>query len=66
MGGHRAGAGVGEQIDQNVGGGQKKKIVVGGAKKLFAICPRGPADGFDAFNAERLDDVCAAILLLSS
>src|SRR5262249_33170181 len=56
LGGHGAGAGVGEQVDQDVFGGQQKKVVVGGAQELLALLARGPADGLNALNAKRFND----------
>ena len=54
--GHRAGAGIGEQVDQHVGSGKKKEIVVRGAKQLQALIAAGPADRLDALDAKRFDD----------
>ena len=56
MRGHGPGAGIGEQIDEDIVGGQKKEVVVSGFQQFFALLARGPADGFDAFDAERFDD----------
>jgi hypothetical protein len=56
MGGHGAGAGVGEQIDQDIVGGEEEEIVVGGGEELLALLARGPTDGLDAFDAEWFDD----------
>ncbi len=55
-GGHRSGAGVGEQINQNIISGQQEKVVIGGFKKPLALLAGGPADGLDALDTERLDD----------
>ena len=54
--GHGAGAGVGEQVDQDIVGGEKEEVVVGGFEQLLALLARGPAKGFDAFDAEGFDD----------
>ena len=56
MGGHGAGAGVGEQIDEHVVGGQQEEVVVRGPEKFFALRARRPANRLDALDAERLDD----------
>ncbi len=56
MGGHGAGAGIGEQVDEHVVGGQEKQVVVRGLEKSFALGAGGPANGLDTFDAERLDD----------
>ncbi len=56
VGGHGAGAGVGEQVDEDIIGGQEEKVVVGGLEKLLALGAGGPADGLDALDAEGLND----------
>ena len=56
MRGHGAGAGVGEQVDEDVVGGEEEEVVVGGFEELFALGAGGPADGLDALDAEWLDD----------
>ena len=56
VGGHGAGTGVGEQIDEHVVGRQEKEVVVRGPEQLLALGAGGPANGFDALDAERLDD----------
>src|SRR5512146_616464 len=56
VGGHCAGARVGEQIDQDVIGREKKEVVVRVTKQLFAFLARSPADRFNALNAKRLDN----------
>ena len=56
--GHRAGAGIGEQVDEDIVRGQEKKVVVRGAQQLLALRARRPVNGFDALDAERFDD-CA-------
>ena len=55
-GGHRAGAGIGQQVDQNIGRAQLEKIVAGLFEKLLALLRRGVAQRLDAADAERLDD----------
>jgi len=54
--GHRAGAGVGEQIDQHIFGGKEEEIVKSGFEQFFALAASGPSDGFDALNPEWFDD----------
>ena len=56
LGRHGAGTGVGEQVDEHVIGGQQEQIVVGGAQQRFALFASGPANGFDALDAERFND----------
>ena len=56
MGRHGAGAGIGEQVDEDIVGGQEKEIVVRGLQKFFALGASGPADGLNTLDAERLDD----------
>ena len=48
MRGHGAGAGIGEQIDQDIVGGEQKEIVMRGFEELLALFAGGPANGFDA------------------
>jgi hypothetical protein len=56
VGGHGAGAGIGEQIDEDIVGGQEKKVVERGAERLLALGAGRPVNGFDAFDAEGFDD----------
>jgi len=56
MGGHGAGAGVRQQVNEDVVGGEEEKVVMGGFEKLFALGAGCPADRFDALDAERFDD----------
>src|SRR5262249_3993136 len=56
LGGHGAGAGISQQIDQDVFCGQEEKIVVGGAQKFLALTARGPANRLNALDAERFND----------
>ena len=56
VGGHGAGAGVGEQVDEDIVGRQQEKVVVRGAEQLLALRAGGPVDGFDALDAEWFDD----------
>ncbi len=53
---HRAGARIGEQVDQHIVSRQQKQVVMRGPQQLFALLPRGPANRFDALDAKRLDD----------
>jgi hypothetical protein len=48
MRGHGSGAGIGEQVDQNVGGGKKEQVVVSGFEQLFPFFAGGPVNAFDA------------------
>ena len=54
--GHGAGAGVGEQVDEHIVGGQEEQVVVRGAQQLLALLTRGPADALDTLDAEWFDD----------
>src|ERR1043165_2775568 len=54
--GHGASAGVGEQIDEDIVGGQQEEIVVRRFEELLALSSSGPANGFDALDAERFND----------
>src|SRR5450631_3501514 len=54
--GHGSGAGIGEQINENVGGRKQKKIVVRRAEKLFPLRPRSPSDRLNALDTKWLDD----------
>ena len=54
--GHGSGAGIGQQVNQNVGGRKQKQIVVSGAEKLFPLRTSRPSDRLNALDAERLDD----------
>ena len=56
LGRHGAGARIGEQIDEHIVGRKQKQVVVRSPQKFFALLARGPADGFDALDAKRLDD----------
>ena len=56
MRGHGAGAGVGEEVDEDVVGVEKEEVVMCGFEELFALGAGGPADGLDALDAEGLDD----------
>jgi hypothetical protein len=56
VGGHGAGAGVGEQVDEDVVGFKQEEVVMRGAKELFTLGAGGPANGFDGLDAEGLDD----------
>ena len=56
VGGHGAGAGVGQQIDQHIVGREKKQVVVCKLKKALAILALSPVDGLDTLDTEGLDD----------
>ena len=55
-GGHRARARVGQQIYEDIVGREQEQVVVRLAQELFAFGARGPADGLDTVDTERLDD----------
>ncbi len=54
--GHGSGAGIGEQVDEDIVGGEEEEVVVRGAEQLLALRAGGAANGFDAFDAEGFDD----------
>ena len=54
--GHGTGAGVSEQVDENIVGRKQKKIVMRGAQQAFPLLARGPANRFNALDAKWLDD----------
>ena len=56
VGGHGSGAGVGEEIDEDVIGGHEKEIVVGVLEETLAVSTLRPVDGLDTLDAKWLDD----------
>ncbi len=54
--GHGAGAGIGEQVDEDVVRREQKQIVVRGTQQMLALLAGGPADRLDALDTERLND----------
>ena len=56
VGRHGAGAGVGQQVNEDIVGQEKEQVVVGGLQQMFAIFALGPVDGLDTLDAEWLDD----------
>ena len=54
--GHGSGAGVGEEVDEDIVGRQEEEVVVGGFEELLALWAGGPVKRFDAFDAEGFDD----------
>ena len=56
VGGHGASAGIGEQVDEDIVGGQKKEVVVRGAEQLLALRAGRPVNGLDALDAKGFDD----------
>ncbi len=56
VGGHGAGAGIGEQVDEDIVRRQEKKVVTRGAEQLLALSAGRPVNGLDALDAEGLDD----------
>jgi hypothetical protein len=55
---HGAGAAVGQQIDENVAGGEQEYIIRGVDDQPFPLRARGHANGLDRLDAKGLDD-CA-------
>jgi len=56
LGGHGAGAGVGEEIDAAVLGVEQEDVVVGRGKRLLALGVGRDLEGFRHLDAEGLDD----------
>ena len=56
MGRHCAGARIGEQVNQDVRGGQQEKVIVRGPEKVFTLLARRPADRLDTLDAKGFDD----------
>ena len=56
LGGHGAGAGIGEQVDQDVAGFDQEEVVAGLLQVALALFRRGLAQRLHALDAERLDD----------
>jgi hypothetical protein len=56
LGGHRGSARVGEQIDQDVSRFEHKQVVARLAEESLALFAGSLAQGFDAFDAKRLDN----------
>jgi hypothetical protein len=53
---HGAGAGISEQIDEDVLGPEQKRIVPGGGEECDALFAGREADRLHGLDAERLDD----------
>ncbi len=53
---HRRGAAIGQEVNQDVLGGNLKRIEVGVSEDLFALFRRREPDRLDHFDLERLDD----------
>jgi hypothetical protein len=53
---HRAGAGVGQQIDQHVVGVEREQVVAGLGQPRAALLERGEPNRLDRVDAKRLDD----------
>ncbi len=53
---HRAGARVGQQVDEHVLGVDREQVEAGRLERRLALVARGDADGLDGVDAERLDD----------
>src|SRR5712692_30110 len=56
LGGHRVGAGVREQIDQDGFRGDEKQVVAGGFEQPLALLAGRAPDGLDALDAKWFDD----------
>ena len=56
VGGHGAGAGVGEQVDEDIVGVEEKQVVVRGGEQFLAMFARSPANRLDTLDAKWLDD----------
>ena len=53
---HRAGPGVGQEIDQHVVAAQLEHVVVGARQRGFTLRTRRELQRFDGFDPERLDN----------
>ena len=53
---HRAGAGIRQQVDQDVVGVEREQVQAGDLDRLGALVAGGHPDGFDRVDPERLDD----------
>jgi hypothetical protein len=56
FGGHGAGAGVGEQVDEDVGGVDQEEVEAGLLEEPLPLLGRGLAERLDGLDPERLDD----------
>ncbi len=56
LGRHGAGAGVGEQVDEDVAGGDREQVVAGFFQVLLALGDGSVAEKLDALDLERLDN----------
>ena len=56
LGGHRAGAGIGQQVDQDVARFDQEEVVAGRFQIALAFRRRGVAQRLHALDAERFDD----------
>src|SRR5947209_6829444 len=56
FGGHGAGAGVGQEIDQDIFGVDEEQVVAGLLEETLALIGRGLPQRFHALDAEWLDD----------
>ena len=55
-GGHGAGAGISEQVDQHIVGRKQKQVVVSRAQQFLPLRACGPADRLNTLDSEGLDD----------
>src|SRR5258708_33740722 len=56
FGGHWAGSGIGQEIDQDIFGVDQEQVVAGLLEETLALFGRCLPERFDALNAEGLDD----------
>ena len=63
LGGHGAGAGIGQQVDQDVARLDQEQVVAGRLEIPLALLARGVAQRLDALDAEWLDDGAHSALL---
>src|SRR5258708_23769453 len=56
FGGHGAGAGVGEEIDQDIAGVNEEQVVAGLLEETIALAGRSLAERFNTLDAEWFDD----------
>ena len=64
---HRAGAGVGQQVDEDVFGFEGEEVVARRLECGFAFSTRNEADGFDNFDAKWFGGIgCSHCLLLGN
>jgi hypothetical protein len=55
FGGHGAGAGIGQPVNQHIFGAKLEDIELGGCQQSLALRSGGHSDGLDAFDAKRFN-----------